>query len=75
MLQDAVYRRFEIIGEATTKISETIKDSYPDIEWRLMKLMRNKIIHDYFGVSSNTIFATIKHDLPGLLVNLKSIKI
>ena len=47
MLQDAVYRRFEIIGEAATKVSETFKEAHPEIEWRLMKLMRNKLIHEY----------------------------
>ena len=41
LLQDAVYRKFEIIGEASTKVSESFKDLDSDIEWRLMKLKRN----------------------------------
>jgi uncharacterized protein with HEPN domain len=49
MMQDAVIRRFEIIGEAATKISETIKTANPNVQWRLMKAMRNKLIHEYFG--------------------------
>jgi len=56
MLQDAVVRRFEIIGEASSKISESIKDENPDIQWRLMKGMRNKLIHEYYGVSPETIY-------------------
>jgi uncharacterized protein with HEPN domain len=62
LLQDAVYRRFEVIGEASTKISEDFKLAHPEIEWRLMKLMRNKLIHEYFGISSNAVFATILED-------------
>ncbi len=73
MLQDAVYRRFEIIGEASTKISDSFKEQHPEIEWRLMKLMRNKLIHEYFGISPGTVYATIAADLPPLLSKLKSI--
>lgn len=66
MLQDAVIRRFEIIGEAATKISEPFKLQNPQIPWRLMKTMRNKMIHEYFGVSAGTIYSTIKIDIPVL---------
>jgi uncharacterized protein with HEPN domain len=66
MLQDAVIRRFEIIGEASSKISVVIKNENPEVQWRLMKEMRNKLIHEYFGVSPITIYSTIKLDLPVL---------
>jgi len=52
MLQDAVVRRFEIIGEAANQISQTFKDNHSAIEWRLMSDMRNKLIHEYFGVNT-----------------------
>jgi len=64
ILQDAVIRRFEIIGEAATKISDAIKVAHPEIEWRLMKAMRNKIIHEYFGVSASTVYNTAIINLP-----------
>ncbi|SKC11040.1 HepT-like ribonuclease domain-containing protein [Dyadobacter psychrophilus] len=73
LLQDAVYRRFEIIGEAAAKVSEACKDAPPEIEWRLMKLMRNKLIHEYFGISATAVFATIIEDLPPLLAKIKMI--
>ncbi|HEV7381878.1 MAG TPA: HepT-like ribonuclease domain-containing protein [Dyadobacter sp.] len=73
MPQDAVYRRLEIIGEAATKISDTFKDQHPQIEWRLMKPMRNKLTHEYFGISPTTVYATITEDIPTLLFKLKSI--
>ena len=72
MLQDAVIRRFEIIGEASTKISEDVKNKNPGVQWRLMKGMRNKLIHEYFGVSAVTIYSTIKLDLPILKEQLEN---
>ena len=73
MLQDAVIRRFEIIGEASTKISEDIKNKNPQVQWRLMKGMRNKLIHEYFGVSAITIYSTIKLVLPALKEQLENL--
>lgn len=74
MMQDAVIRRFEIIGEAASKISEDLKRAYPSVQWRLMKEMRNKLIHEYFGVSASTIYSTVKFDLPVLKQQLLQIK-
>ena len=64
MMQDAVIRRFEIIGEASSLVSTEFKAKHPQIEWQLMKDMRNKLIHEYCGLSSATIYATIKQSLP-----------
>lgn len=73
MLQDAVIRRFEIIGEASSKISDAFKVSHPQIQWKLMKAMRNKLIHEYFGVSAHTLFQTIQIDLPQLQEQLSKL--
>jgi uncharacterized protein with HEPN domain len=73
MLQDAVIRRFEIIGEAATKISENTKNQNPNVPWLLMKEMRNKLIHEYFGVSAITIYSTINLDLPILKEQLEKL--
>jgi uncharacterized protein with HEPN domain len=73
MLQDAVIRRFEIIGEASSKISENIKNRNSNVQWKLMKEMRNKLIHEYFGISANTIYSTIKLDLPILKEQLENL--
>ena len=66
-------RRFEIIGEAAAKISNEIKTNNPLIQWRLMKEMRNKLIHEYFGVSAVIIFSTVKMDLPVLKEQLEKL--
>ncbi len=64
LVQDAVIRRFEIIGEAAYKISAEFKSKHPELEWQLMKDMRNKLAHEYFGISMSTLYSTIKSDLP-----------
>lgn len=49
----AVIRKLEIIGEATKAIPDQIKDSYPQIPWKAMAGMRDKLIHFYFGIESS----------------------
>lgn len=61
----------EIITDYVNGKSE--KDFEESLEWRLMKLMRNKLIHEYFGISPNAVFATILEDLPPLLAKIKII--
>lgn len=73
LLQEAVFRKFEIIGEASTKVSENFKEKHQNIEWKLMKLMRNKLIHECFGVSTSTVYNTIHSHLPILSEKFKKI--
>ena len=60
----AVIRKFEIIGEATKYLPETIKNDYPDIPWREMAGMRDKLIHFYFGIKYELVWRTIKDVIP-----------
>jgi uncharacterized protein with HEPN domain len=61
---DAVIRNLEVIGEASKSIPEEIADSYPDISWKSMIVLRNILIHEYFGVDSEIVWEIIKSDLP-----------
>ncbi len=63
-LVDAVIRRLEIIGEASTRIGSTFKSKFPEITWREMKAMRNKLIHEYDRVNLRA--STVQEDLPNL---------
>jgi uncharacterized protein with HEPN domain len=60
---DAVIRNFAIIGEAAKNIPLSVKREYPEIAWKRMTGMRDKLIHDYFGVDLQIIWDTSKIDL------------
>ena len=60
----AVERNFEIIGEASTRLSTNFKTLHPHIEWRIIKDFRNFIIHDYFGINADYKYSTVKFSPP-----------
>jgi uncharacterized protein with HEPN domain len=64
---DAVIRNFIVIGEAAGSVPKEITDKHPRVPWRLMGDMRNFAIHEYWGVELQTIWETIKKDLPPLI--------
>lgn len=61
---DAVVRNLEIIGEAVNNLPEEIKSQNPEISWKEAVGMRNKILHEYFGVDESILWKTITEDLP-----------
>ena len=63
---DAVVRELEIIGEAAYNIEDEFKEKHSDMPWDGMKGMRNKLIHEYFGVNTKIVWETCKKDLPEL---------
>lgn len=73
LLQDAVIRQLEIIGEATKRLSKEFKERYPQIPWKDIAGMRDKLIHNYFGVDLDAVWDTIKKDIPELENKLKEI--
>ncbi|MCK5493955.1 MAG: DUF86 domain-containing protein [Candidatus Omnitrophica bacterium] len=66
LVVDAVIRNFEIIGEASKKISTKVKSLHKEIPWQEMAGFRNKMIHEYFGVDLKIVWKTIKYSLPEL---------
>lgn len=72
-LQDAVIRRLEILGEAAKNIPGDFRKRYRDIPWRKMAGMRDKLIHEYFGISLKLAWVVIKKHLPILKVKIKTI--
>lgn len=63
----AVFRAIEIIGEAAAKISGECKELHPDIPWADIIGMRNHLIHVYFDVDHETVWETVKTDIPKLV--------
>ena len=62
----AVIRALEIIGEASKKVPPSIKSCYGEIPWKKMAGMRDKVIHEYFGVDLKRVWNTVNNDLPSL---------
>jgi uncharacterized protein with HEPN domain len=67
VVQDAVMRRIQIIGEAARKISPEFKEAHPEISWSEIIGMRHKLIHEYFRIISEKVWATVSHDIPTLM--------
>jgi len=59
----AVIRAIEIIGEAAKKIPDSVKNRYPQIPWKNMAEMRDKLIHEYFGVDLKRVWKTVKKEI------------
>jgi hypothetical protein len=71
--KDAVVRNLEVIGEAVKNVPDEFKEKYPEIKWKAIAGMRDKLIHEYFGVSFSLVWGTIKNDLPDLEPKIKRI--
>ena len=73
LVQDAIIRQIEIIGEASKLISNKTKAKNVKIPWRDIAGMRDKLIHDYLGVDLDAVWLTVKKDIPLLKKELKSL--
>ncbi|MBC8382691.1 MAG: DUF86 domain-containing protein [Candidatus Cloacimonetes bacterium] len=73
LVQDAIIRQIEIIGEASKKLSNSLKQKYIFIPWKDIAGMRDKLIHGYFGVDIESVWKTIENDIPILKEQIISI--
>lgn len=65
--QDAVVRNIEIMGEAVKNVSDTFRNKCSKIKWKNIAGMRDRLIHDYFGVN----WDVVKKDLPQLIIDIE----
>ena len=73
--QDAVIRNLEILGEAVKNLPPSFTERYPEVPWRFIAGMRDKLIHHYFGVSLEIVWETTQSDIPVLLEWLRDARL
>ena len=66
MMQDAVIRELEVVGEAVKRLSDSLKEKSENVPWRDISDMRNILIHEYFGVDLEIVWETLQSDIPHL---------
>ena len=71
ILKRAVVRSIEIIGEASKKVDEEVRDKYDSVDWRSMARTRDKLIHHYFGVDYEIVWNIIEKKLPELVYQIQ----
>ncbi len=67
----AVVRALEVIGEAARQIPNSLREKYPEVPWKKIVGMRDKVIHEYLGVNDETVWRTVHEDLPILKVTIR----
>jgi len=73
LVQDAILRCFDVIGEAARAASPAVRTAYPAIPWPFMIGMRNRVIHEYHRVDHALVSKTVRDDLPGLIAQVRAI--
>lgn len=69
----AVVRSIEIIGEATKNLPEQLKMQYPEVPWKRMTGMRDKLVHGYFGIDFKTLYIAATEDIPPIKALIEKI--
>jgi len=73
LIQSWIVRHLQIIGEASSRLSENFRNSHPEIPWLKIIGMRNILVHDYFGIDKIIVWAAVENELPSLETHIEKI--
>lgn len=73
LVQDAVLRQFQVMGEATKRLSKEFRSQHPHVRWAHIAGMRDVLIHDYFQIDLTTVWKTVQDDLPLLQTQIEEL--
>ena len=73
ILQAAIQRWIQIIGEAASKISKIFRDMHSEVNWKAISGLRNIIVHEYFGIDLERIWEVAQSDVPELRIKLENL--
>ena len=72
LVQSAVIRELQVLGDAARLVTEATRNLYTDIPWRVMTGMRNRLVHAYFDIRLEAVWNTIQSDIPSLITSLEA---
>ena len=72
--QDAVIRNLQVIGEAAKKLSQPLRKVHPHLPWKEMAGMRDRIVHEYFGIKFDIVWTVANQELPAVLPEIERIR-
>lgn len=73
MTQDAVIRNLQVLGEAAKKVSASTAAAHSDVPWRRMTGLRDRVVHDYFGVSLEIVWDVVENHLDGVVLGVRKV--
>jgi uncharacterized protein with HEPN domain len=71
ILQDAVFRQVQIIGEAAGRVTKEFQQAHPEVPWEDIVGMRNRLVHNYRRIDRDIVWLTVRDDLPSLIALLE----
>ena len=74
LVQDGVIRNFMVMGEAVKRLSAQLREAHPDVPWKRIAGMHDKLVHDYMGIDRIAVWLTVERILPGTRSRLAEIR-